>query len=562
MSPASRAIAAILAALLALPAAADLLPSVRSRADERQFARPVDVPDDASLEASGAIVGAVRFRRLNVFDPTIAAEDTSLFRVANRIHVVTRESTIATQLLFHAGDRYEARLLRESERILRSNEYLRDAQIRPVAHQDGVVDIEVVTQDTWTLKPELRFGRTGGENRSGFGIEEHNLLGTGALLGLIFKSGAERDSKLLVYSDPNLGPSRWQLTAQYALNSDGRAQSFKLERPFHALDSRWTAGVELRNEVRTDSVYEGGRVIERFGTHERFANLYAGWSAGLREGWAMRWIAGLTHDERHASVLVDTPAGGLLPADRKLVYPWVGLEWVEDDFRETRNQDQIARTEDVALGWQGRFRLGMATPGFGSDRQATLFDGKVSKGVKPGAEQTLLLSAAAAGRIVDGRLEDSLFGAAARYYWRQSARRTLFVGLSVDRGVHLDIDTQLTLGADTGLRGYPFRYRTGQGRWLLSVEQRFYTDWYPFRLFNVGAAVFYDMGGIQGINRVSSVPPPTGQRSVLRDVGVGLRLGNSRSAVGSVVHVDIAYPIDSDASIRKFQFNIEAKRSF
>jgi hypothetical protein len=309
-------------------------------------------------------------------------------------------------------------------------------------------------------------------------------------------------------------------------------------------------------------VYEGGRVIQRFGTHERFAIAYAGWSAGLRDGWATRWIAGITHDERHANALVDTPPGALLPADRKLVYPWVAVEWVEDDFRETRNQDQIARTEDLALGWQARIQLGVATPGAGSDRQATLFDAEVSKAFQPGAEQTLLMSGAAAGRIVDGRLEDSLFRAAARHYWRQSARRTLFVGLSVDRGVHLDIDTQLTLGADTGLRGYPFRYRTGQGRWLVSVEQRFYTDWYPFRLFNVGAAVFYDMGGIRGTNRVSSAPPPNGQRSVLRDVGVGLRLGNSRSAVGSVVHVDIAYPIDSDASIRKFQFNVEAKRSF
>src|SRR5215208_4965495 len=152
MSRASRAVAAMLVAALAMPAAADLLPSVRSRAAERQFPRPAEVPDDAALEASGAVVGEVRFRRLNVFDPTIAAEDTSLFRLANRIHVVTRESTIATQLLFGAGDRYQARPLRESERILRSNEYLRDAQIRPVAHHDGVVVIEVVTQDTWTLK--------------------------------------------------------------------------------------------------------------------------------------------------------------------------------------------------------------------------------------------------------------------------------------------------------------------------------------------------------------------------------------------------------------------------
>jgi len=29
---------------------------------------------------------------------------------------------------------------------------------------------------------------------------------------------------------------------------------------------------------------------------------------------------------------------------------------------------------------------------------------------------------------------------------------------------------------------------------LLTVEQRFYTDWYPFRLARIGAAVFGDVG--------------------------------------------------------------------
>ena len=48
----------------------------------------------------------------------------------------------------------------------------------------------------------------------------------------------------------------------------------------------------------------------------------------------------------------------------------------------------------------------------------------------------------------------------------------------------------------------------------------------------------------------------------VRDVGIGLRLGNSRSAVGSVVHIDVAYPIDREASMRKVQINVEAKRSF
>ena len=91
----------------------------------------------------------------------------------------------------------------------------------------------------------------------------------------------------------------------------------------------------------------------------------------------------------------------------------------------------------------------------------------------------------------------------------------------------------------------------------MSLEQRLYTNWYPFRLFNVGAALFADVGSTWGDN-------PSGSQSLglLRDLGFGLRLGNSRSALGNVIHLDFAFPLDGDADISKFQFLVQTKRSF
>jgi hypothetical protein len=45
-------------------------------------------------------------------------------------------------------------------------------------------------------------------------------------------------------------------------------------------------------------------------------------------------------------------------------------------------------------------------------------------------------------------------------------------------------------------------------------------------------------------------------------VGLGLRLGNSRSALGNVLHVDVAFPLDGDKSISQLQFLVETQRSF
>jgi hypothetical protein len=48
----------------------------------------------------------------------------------------------------------------------------------------------------------------------------------------------------------------------------------------------------------------------------------------------------------------------------------------------------------------------------------------------------------------------------------------------------------------------------------------------------------------------------------LRDVGVGLRLGNSRSALGNVLHLDLAFPLDGDSSVHGVQFLVETRKSF
>ena len=160
------------------------LPSVGSRVIRESSRRPRDLPSDAELAAAGTKIGEIRIRPLDIFDTSIPEEDTGLFRLANKLHIRTRESTIADQLLFESGQPYDGRLLQESARLLRGTRYLHDARIEPVALRDGVVDVEVVTNDVWTLNPGISFCRKGGKNTSGFEIEELNLLGLGTQIGV------------------------------------------------------------------------------------------------------------------------------------------------------------------------------------------------------------------------------------------------------------------------------------------------------------------------------------------------------------------------------------------
>src|SRR5262245_4059557 len=520
------------------------------------FAALPQIPPDAELESSGAVFGEIIIANENIFDLEDPKEDTTLYRLANQLHIKTRADVIRRQLLFASGDQYSKRLMEESERMLRSARYLYDAEIRPVAYHDGKVDVEVRTRDVWTLNPGISFGRHGGKNTAGIELEELNLLGRGQSISASHKSGIDRDENLIEFKDPNVGGSRINLQASYANNSDGLRQELLVDRPFYSLDTRRAGGIALADDEHVDSLYDLGEIVDQFREQRRYGDLYAGTSAGLVDGWARRLTFGLTYDERQFEP-VDLAVTTLVPEDRKLVYPWIGFDLLQDSFLKLKNHDEIERTEDFFLGARVTGRLGFSDPAFGADRRAVIFETTAGHGQMLTPESTLLYSGSLQGRHEDGTFGNTVLDAGIRYYTQQSEDWLFFATLQGTAGHNLDLDNQILLGGDNGLRGYPLRYQGGEARALLTVEQRYFTDWYPFRLFRVGAAAFFDMGRTWG-----EAPLSTPSQGLLKDVGIGLRLGSSRSGLGNIIHIDLAFPLDGDPSISKVQLLVETKEKF
>ena len=511
------------------------------------------VPD--VLEASGATIGRILIENDNIFDLNDPEENSWLYRVANSAHIKTRPQVIEQQLLFETGDAYTRQVLEESERILRSNRYLHDAVIQPIEYREGIVDLRVETTDTWTLAPSVSFGRKGGKNTGAIGIKEQNLFGTGTKIGLSYKSGVDRDSTNFVFHDSQLGDSWVGLYAVLANNSDGHSRILQVDRPFISLDSHGAGGFSLLDDDRIDTLYDRGEPFADFRHQEQALEAYGGWSKGLLNGATRRFTAGFGFEEhRFLSAENDVPDLAL-PADRKFVYPFVGIEYVQDKFEKTRNHDQINRTEDRFLGTRLSARLGYASAGFGSSDDAYLVSAHAQRGFGHSDGNSLLLDGDVDFRWSNGEARNLLFTGSAKYYRRQSERRLLYINLSGTYGGNLDADTQILLGGDDGLRGYPLRYQNGNKRALFSIEQRYFTDWYPFRLFHIGGAVFFDAGRVWGENSAGS-----GNLGLMKDIGFGLRIGNSRSGIGRMTHIDVAFPLDGEQNINSVQFLLELKQ--
>jgi len=491
-----------------------------------------------------------------MFDLEDPRENGLFYRAANALHINTRVRVVRRQLLFETGEPVSVRLIEETERLLRANHYLYDVTIRPIAVRDGVADIEVKTRDTWSLDLGISASREGGENKGGLSIKEENLFGTGVLLGLSYSSDVDRSGTTFELADRNLFGTRGALKYAYTDYDDGDSQSFSLQRPFYALDARWAAGLSALDSDAIDALYNAGNSIAEYRHRRRETEVFAGWSPGLIAGWTRRYSIGVLYEDHEYELEPGKPPPVRLPSDLVLAGPFLRFEVVQDAFRADINLNLIGRVEDFAMGLQAKLQLGRALPDLGSTREAWLYRANLSHGFDITQDSFLLAEVHADGRYAKEGENQSL-GASARYYHRQGRHFVYYAAVSADGIDNPDVPGPLQIGGDNGLRGYPLRYQSGERRMLMTFEARAYTDWYPFRLFRVGGAVFYDTGRAWKGEIPNTVNP-----GWLRDVGFGLRLLSARTSRGNVLHMDVAYALDPDPTIDKVQFLVKTKFSF
>jgi len=520
--------------------------------------RPAGLPSDAELEAAGAVIGRIDIDTRNIFDESDERESNGLYRLANRLHIRSKRSSIKAQLLFASGDRYSARKLAETERTLRLLTYIYDARIVPISYADGTVDIKVITWDVWTLSPGVSFGRAGGSNSTNFNLQDTNFLGWGKSLQVSHGSTVDRTSDTIAWTDPNVFASRWTSTLMYVDSSDGSQRSLLVTHPFYSLDAPWSTKISASSYDRTISRYNLGDIVDQFNDDEASYELSGGVSSGLIDGWTRRFTFGMRYDR---NLFLPTPTTATparqLPPDRTLSYPFVGFDFLQDKYAKVGDENQIGRTEDLYFGTEVSGEVGLSNGVFGADRTAVMLAAKALRGIEITKLQQLFLTSDFSSRVEDGRFRNLIADAGGKYYWRWRPDWLLYASLSGTVTSSLDPDMQLLLGGDNGMRGYPLRYESGTSRALFTIEQRFYTDWYPFRLVRVGGAIFGDIGRTWGSGVIGNSDPGT-----LRDVGFGLRLGNTRSGLGNVLHIDFAFPLDNIAGIQKFQFLVQTMQSF
>ncbi len=508
------------------------------------------------------VIRSIRVNRYNVFDPNNPDEQNSLFSWLNSIHIVTKEQVVRDILHFTEGDPYQLVNQQGSERHLRGSKYIYDARIRPLRLCGNQMDVEVTTRDLWSLTPSLNFSRTGGKSKQRVAISDSNFLGTGKHLTLARSKEDNTTDLFFGYRDPNILGTKRKAEIELSDNSDGYRQFISLQLPFYSLGSTHSYGFDFNNEKRLDPIYHQTILSSEFNHKLQQANVFWGLSEGYINKQSIRWRYGLTYTKDQFETtqlhhLMDT-----LPVNRTLFYPWLGIELLEDRFSKLENYHSMRRTEDINLGRHIKASIGYSDRSLSRDHSAIVIKSYYKNAIKmdqqlidfQGSFRTLWQTKA-------GKIEDLLFKLTTNYYNFYDDKWVFFTSLTLNYSKNLTKDKQLFLGGDTGLRGYPLRHLEAQQTALLSIEQRYYTDQYWFNLVRVGAAAYFDIGRAWH-NEHHPTFNQYNAHQWLSNIGIGLRLTPTRADANHVVHVDLAFPLNSSENIDNMQLIIKVRQSF
>jgi hypothetical protein len=500
-----------------------------------------DVTTDLGGVGPGTPIVAIRVVRYDVFDIEDPKTSSWPYRAANALHFVTRENYIRSLLLFREGDPLDPELLAESARLLRANGFLSPVFVtaRPVP---GGAEVTVETHDQWTTEMGLSVGIAGSQNKIYVRFEEENFLGWGKEVGVGWRSDPERETVILRYGDPLLLGTRWALAAEYQDASDGSVEAFRLVYPFYAFATPRAGGFEWRHSRLTEYLWSGGeKAVEGRADHERFS-LWGGIRLPSGPSVTNRLTVGLFSEQSQFADWQRRDGGAYPdPEDLDLVGPQIGFRQLADRWEVVTGLQAWWRQEDVPLGPNWRVELGFAAPALGADRRALLLDSDLYL-ARLANRRYRWLAVGVSGRLEEGRglvntVSHLEVGAS------QLGDSALRGRLVLDLGHELDLDRQLALGADFGLRGWEPNTFDGSSRAVLNLEWRRRLTGELLHLAVLGFEAVLDAGATWD----ARVGPSTG--GVRADVGVGLLVELTRASIVRVARFEVGLPDDGSGPL-------------
>ncbi len=233
-------------------------PATKKEAKKRTYKKLIQKPY-SSFE--GKTIRNINIVTLDPFGNSIGdsihSQQNFLTNSGNKIHLQSRNFTIRNLLLIRRNQQFDSLLVKESERLVRSMNYVNDVSffVKSVSANSDSVDIFIRELDKWSIIPGGSFSNS----RLNLKIRENNFIGLGHEFKNTFTWNHEKGvfAYNTNYYIPNIRNTYINSTLNFNIDEFGNsARSFAIDRPFFSPFAKWAAGVSFA-QFQRDSVYTG-----------------------------------------------------------------------------------------------------------------------------------------------------------------------------------------------------------------------------------------------------------------------------------------------------------------
>jgi hypothetical protein len=470
----------------------------------------------------------------NVYEPGGPAGLAGFHRVADRLHIRTRTSTVQSYLLFRPGDIWSDALARETARNLRALDFI-DPQLIEAHRVGDSVDVRIETRDVWTTSPEFNIESGGGRQTGSFGFTERNLLGLGKSVSVSYREDAVGVSRHFGYDDPNLGGSRGVLHTGAGKSAEGASAQFNTELPFYAEATPLAYGSSWDRSTFVAHLFQRGS--ETASIDERVEQ-GAAWFGGRvgHDGQIVRLTGSFEFEDRRRGPTRLAPgasldfAGGEEEVRRRLVA--AKLRWWMPRYVELEDINRLDRVEDFDLGPSATMKFGFSPRFLGSTADEAHLELGIDTGIENGAGFGWV-RCSTTGWMRPSPV-DMISRVDARWYFIPPGH-TIALGAFGLQGSRVSRDFQASIGGLNGLRAYAVQAVSGRQVWRFNAEDRWIFSPEDWQLLTLGTAAFYDAARGWGAGAEGD--------GWFQDAGVGLRIGLPQLGLSQVLRFDVAWPI-------------------
>ncbi len=469
------------------------------------------------------------------------AEKNFLARTLNATHWTTRVAVVRRECWLRPGRAYTSADVEELERNLRATGLFAavSARLRPT-DVPGVADVIVETKDRLSLSLGASGSFVGDVSSVGTAVSESNLLGMGDRISVSYTENSEDEFRgAFSYRDRHVLGSWVTGNVQVGRTEDGDFAALSVERPFRYLADLWSWQIGGSTTTNVADYFEAGEIVAEVPNERDAFDVFAARRFGPPE---RSWTVGLRSAHEDITYgAAEGPAAGTITVPGDTTSTLLGVELGHRrifGFRKVQGLDTIDFVQDLALSMGftalvgARYRV---EDGVGDAVQPT-FSLAQRLAFSPANDTYVSLAIDGRARTEEGELEGWSTGLDLSMFELALRPHTLAFRLSYDEAFEgQGLPVQLTLGEDSGLRGYPAREFTGGRIVRINFEDRIDLN---ARIGSVqfGAVVFADVGWVEDRGQGFGRP--------LRSAGIGLRLGSDALLGPRVVRIDLSIPLD------------------